>query len=137
MLRDDLGVLGLSAGASPAQIKSAYRRLARRFHPDQADTGNKERFQEIQAAYARLSGKAPAARTPAPPPAKPASTTIAEAFLRDLGVAAANTGAKHARQVLADKVSPTGRMGRAAAAFAEAVIDDSRDAIEQALRRPK
>jgi hypothetical protein len=47
----ELATLGLKAGASPEQIKSAYRRLARQHHPDCG--GDPERFKELQRAYER------------------------------------------------------------------------------------
>jgi DnaJ-class molecular chaperone len=46
-------VLGISANATPDEIKSAYRNLAKKFHPD-LNPGNKSaetRFKEISAAY--------------------------------------------------------------------------------------
>lgn len=45
--------LGVDRGASPDQIKQAYRRLASQHHPDKG--GDKARFQEIQSAYDTLS----------------------------------------------------------------------------------
>jgi curved DNA-binding protein len=45
-------VLGLTRSASPEEIKAAYRRLARRFHPDTSeDPGAEDRFKEITLAY--------------------------------------------------------------------------------------
>jgi curved DNA-binding protein CbpA len=46
-------LLGLNPGASFDDIKSSYRRLARRYHPDvnPGDGRAKERFIEITAAY--------------------------------------------------------------------------------------
>jgi len=45
-------ILGLTRSASPEEIKAAYRRLARRFHPDaSADPGAEDRFKEITLAY--------------------------------------------------------------------------------------
>ena len=54
MARDYYGLLGVSRNASDAEIKRAYRRLARELHPDiNPDEG--ERFKEISAAYEVLS----------------------------------------------------------------------------------
>ncbi len=54
MARDYYGLLGVSRNASDAEIKRAYRKLARELHPDiNPDEG--ERFKEISAAYEVLS----------------------------------------------------------------------------------
>lgn len=54
--RDLYEVLGVDRGASQDEIKRAYRRLARQYHPDvNKEPGAEERFKEINAAYAVLS----------------------------------------------------------------------------------
>src|SRR5262247_2975263 len=55
--RDYYETLGLSRGATEEQIRAAYRKLARKHHPD-VNPGNKdaeEKFKEINEAYSVLS----------------------------------------------------------------------------------
>jgi hypothetical protein len=56
-------VLGLPPGASQADVKRAYRRLAKAFHPDTAGEAAIPRFLAIQAAYDQLMGQAAAPGT--------------------------------------------------------------------------
>lgn len=55
--RDPYEVLGVSSQAGEAEIHAAYRRLAKRWHPDHnpGDAGAEARFKEIAAAYEVLS----------------------------------------------------------------------------------
>lgn len=53
---DPYTVLGLSPGASEEEIKAAYRRLAKKYHPDlhPGDQEAAKKMQEINAAYEAL-----------------------------------------------------------------------------------
>jgi len=55
--KDFYAILGVPADADSAAIKKAYRKLARRLHPDQrpGDMAAEKRFKEIGEAYAVLS----------------------------------------------------------------------------------
>ena len=51
-----LQVLGLNEGANDIEIKSAYRRLSKLYHPDiNAEAGARDRFLQIKEAYEYLS----------------------------------------------------------------------------------
>lgn len=51
-MRDPYEILGLAKTASAAEVKAAYRRLAKKFHPDQSkEPKAKDKFAEIGAAY--------------------------------------------------------------------------------------
>lgn len=50
--RDYYEVLGVNKGASKDEIKSAYRKLAKKYHPDvNHDADAPEKFKEVQEAY--------------------------------------------------------------------------------------
>ena len=57
--RDYYEVLGVSKGASDDDIKKAFRKMARQYHPDlhPADKAAEEKFKEINEAYEVLSDK--------------------------------------------------------------------------------
>src|SRR5438128_158150 len=59
MARDYYETLGVKRNASDNEIKSAYRKLARQYHPDR-NPGDKQaeaNFKEVQEAYDVLSDK--------------------------------------------------------------------------------
>ena len=55
--RDYYEVLGLSKGASEDELKKAYRKLAKQYHPDvnPGDKNAESKFKEINEAYGILS----------------------------------------------------------------------------------
>ena len=48
-------ILGVNSDATAEELKSAYRRLARTYHPDIAGESGVEKFKEITEAYETLS----------------------------------------------------------------------------------
>ena len=56
-MKDLYEILGVKKDASPDEIKKAYRKLARKHHPDKNpdDKAAEERFKEVQGAYDILS----------------------------------------------------------------------------------
>lgn len=62
--RDYYEVLGVAKTASEEEIKKAYRKLAKKYHPDmnQGDKGAEAKFKELNEAYEVLSDKDKKAR---------------------------------------------------------------------------
>src|SRR5690348_14536365 len=63
-MRDPYAVLGVARDASEDDVKKAYRRLAKKLHPDLSpgNRANEQRFKEVTAAYDLLSDPAKRAR---------------------------------------------------------------------------
>lgn len=56
MAKDYYEILGIKKGANDAEIKRAFRTLARKYHPDvNKEAGSSEKFKEINEAYQVLS----------------------------------------------------------------------------------
>jgi len=56
LMSDFYDLLGVSKGASDADIKKAYRKAAHKYHPDK-DGGDEAKFKEVNEAYQTLSNK--------------------------------------------------------------------------------
>src|SRR5258706_8770488 len=83
---DLYALLEVSPESDTATIRNAFRRLARRYHPDVANTGSVSHMQRLNAAYQVLSdperrrgydahhlpSPRPSSRAPAPRPPSPA-----------------------------------------------------------------
>jgi molecular chaperone DnaJ len=85
--RDPYTVLGVDREASSDEIRSAYRRLARQYHPDlnPGDTEAEEKFKEASSAYAVLSDPEKRARFDQYGTAEEQPFTNPGDFLRDFG----------------------------------------------------
>jgi DnaJ-class molecular chaperone len=58
-MRDPYTVLGVSKSADAAEVKKAFRKLAKKYHPDQSkEPKAKERFTEVNSAYEILGDEA-------------------------------------------------------------------------------
>jgi len=56
--KDYYKILGVARGAGDDEIKKAYRKLARKYHPDVSKEANaKEKFQDVSEAYETLKDK--------------------------------------------------------------------------------
>ena len=55
MVTDPFAVLGLSSSATEDEIKAAYRKLAKKYHPDlnPGDKAAEEKMREVNEAYTR------------------------------------------------------------------------------------
>jgi curved DNA-binding protein CbpA len=90
---DYYALLGVRSDASAREIRRAYRRLARRHHPDvNPGPDGHRRFAELARAYATLNNPAERARydqsvhrpTPASPPPTPRSPVLRRTFRRGI-----------------------------------------------------
>lgn len=63
MIKDPYKVLGVSPDASDEEVKQAYRRLAKKYHPDlnPGDAEAAKRMQEVNAAYEQIKNPEKAA----------------------------------------------------------------------------
>ena len=55
MPKDYYVVLGITKGANLNQIKKAYRKTAKQFHPDSTQSTSSKKFREIKEAYETLA----------------------------------------------------------------------------------
>ncbi len=88
LARDPRAVLGVGEEATPEELTAAYRRAARRWHPDRAaEAGASDRMAEVNAAYELLrSGLWQQRRHPARRPARAgAGDAVPAAVRRALG----------------------------------------------------
>src|SRR5258707_13374714 len=90
---DLYALLEVSPESDTATIRNAFRRLARRYHPDVANTGSVSHMQRLNAAYQvlsdperrrgydapRLASRRPSSSAPAARPASPPHAPVGRA----------------------------------------------------------
>jgi DnaJ-class molecular chaperone len=108
--RDPYKTLGVSRDASDAELRAAYRRLARLHHPDHngGSLESTRRFEAVQEAYAKiLAQRKTTASRPAEDPELDARIASMERDLRDAYLAR-ERALRAAREAAADRfVRPT------------------------------
>ena len=134
---DPYRTLGLPRTASLAEVKAAYRRLAKANHPDAAGESALPRFLAIQAAYERLVGptvgrpRRASSTTPAPAPRQPweADPDRSDATRRAYGGRARRpAGSPSGKTTGRPKDGAAGRAGTAGPASPNGEASDARDA---------
>lgn len=129
---DPYQTLGVSAGASDAELRAAYRRGVQRYHPDHngGSVESARKFEEVQDAYARI--RELRARPAASPPPRSAATdpgldSRLAAMERELAAARAareRAAAERARQEARERA-------RRAAAQATSESEEGRPSDEE------
>jgi molecular chaperone DnaJ len=113
---DLYALLGLAPGATPADIKRAYRRLSRRYHPDinPGDKAAEMLFQRIADAYATLVDPERRRSYDAGAPAADPGVTTFEFSGFDFSAAAQGAQAATFTELFADALHPLpgGEAGR-------------------------
>lgn len=66
MAKSYYAILGVPSNAGQEEIKSAYRQLAKKYHPDHAE-GDAKKFRDIQEAYSALADHDSKGRPEKPP----------------------------------------------------------------------
>jgi hypothetical protein len=81
---DPYALLGIDPGATPEEITAAFRRLAKRWHPDMGGgDGAVLRMAQLNAAYDLLRAEQRSGRAPAPPAPRAGARPVAGAWLPD------------------------------------------------------
>ncbi|CAG9318774.1 cbpA_3 [Blepharisma stoltei] len=62
-LESPYSILGVTAESTPQEIKNAYYKLAKKYHPD-VNPSNSEIFKKINQAYSDVSNKTPKLKMP-------------------------------------------------------------------------
>jgi hypothetical protein len=124
-IKDPYATLGVSAAATDAELRAAYRRLVQQHHPDHngGSTESARLFEEIQAAYSRVR------EIRAQPPGGATGARRAGATTGASNTSSASTGA---RGGVEDRIAAMEREVREAAQARERELREARAARERA-----
>ena len=139
--QDHYGVLGVKKGANGDEIKKAYRKKAREFHPDvNSDPEAEERFKAISAAYDTLSdstkrrehdmgmrpGRSQSPRGPSRPRSGPTFDDLFEEEMRHAEESGKGDGTKYE--------TPDPKERERQKREAEEALNKAREAAKEAMR---
>jgi len=128
------GVLGLDSNADPEDVKTAFRYLSKKYHPDRSGTQEtSRRFVRVVKAYKVLNGEARKDRLLRNPVRDRISSLIAEDDIFSLGSLVVTSGDPEIRRYAARRLGFSGK--KASYVFLRQALSDKNEAVIEAAVR--